>query len=96
MNRLVAAHLCAHALKSDLALELLVDVTNNVILRCIRESVDSLCGDGTDTPCSVIQTEASTNLLRTNLSAFIGTQPSYSGVLQLTVSCTRGYTLTVI
>ncbi len=39
MNRLVAAHLCAkvdHALKSDVTLELLVDVTNNVILRCIR------------------------------------------------------------
>ncbi len=34
---------------------------------CIRESVDSLCRDGTDTPYSVIQTEASKNLLTTNL-----------------------------
>ncbi len=76
MNRLVAAHLCTkvdHALTSDVTLELLVDVTNNFILRCIRESVDSLCRDGTDTPCSVIQMEASKNLLRTNLLAFIGT-----------------------
>ncbi len=29
-----------------------------------RDSVDSLCRDGTDTPYSVIQTEASNNLLR--------------------------------
>ncbi len=34
---------------------------HQVLTKCVQALVDSLCRDGTDTPYSVIQTEASKN-----------------------------------